>query len=155
MNLDGRQAQLAHNVRILDGQGLLNRLAFQPLRGEARARNRRPTAERLELGIVDDTSVRIDFDLQLHHVAALRSADQPRTNVRIVFRQRPDVAGMFVVIDYLVRVSHLFLFSWGSPRSVPTPTFVLECFSALPTALSRGRPLLSPAHTAGTSHGGA
>jgi hypothetical protein len=54
------------------------------------------------LNFVDDARVRVHLDLQLHHVAALRRADQTGTDVRAVFRQRSDVARVLVVIDYLV-----------------------------------------------------
>ena len=45
---------------------------------------------------------RVHLDLQLHDVAALRRADEAGADVRILLRQRADVARVLVVIDYLV-----------------------------------------------------
>src|SRR4051794_32684956 len=109
MDLHRRQAQLRDDVGVLDRQRLINGLALQPFSGEARAGDRRAAPERLELGVVDDTGLGVDLDLQLHHVAAFRSAHQPGADVRILFRQRADVARVLVVIDYFARVSHLAL----------------------------------------------
>ena len=83
VNLHRRQAQLGDDVGVLDGERFLDRLALQPLGGEARAGDRRAAAERLELRVVDDAGLGIDLDLQLHDVAALRRADQPGPDVRI------------------------------------------------------------------------
>src|SRR5262249_22929276 len=47
VDLDGRQAQLVDDVGVLDRQRLVDGLALQPFRREARARNRRPATERL------------------------------------------------------------------------------------------------------------
>src|SRR2546422_8232083 len=50
---------------------LFRSLALEPLGREARAGNRRPAPERLELGVIDDARRRVHLDLQLHDVAAL------------------------------------------------------------------------------------
>src|ERR1700681_438292 len=82
VDLDRRQAQLVDDVGVLDGEGLVDGLALEPLGRQARARYRRTAPERLELRVIDDTGVGIDLDLQLHHIAAFRRADQTRGDVR-------------------------------------------------------------------------
>ena len=52
---------------------------------------------------------RIDLDLQLHDVAALRRADQAGADFGAVLVHRADVARIVVVIDNLIAVCHLFL----------------------------------------------
>src|ERR1019366_8806992 len=78
VNLYRRQAQLADDVGVLDGERFVDRLALEPLGRQARARDRRPAPEALELGVVDDAGRRIDLHLQLHDIAALGRADQAR-----------------------------------------------------------------------------
>jgi hypothetical protein len=56
----------------------------------------------IAIRIVDDAGLGIHLDLQLHHVAALRCAHEPGADIQVVFRQRPDVARVLVVIDDLV-----------------------------------------------------
>ena len=82
---------------------------------------------RLELAIADPQPnvlnfassmtpvVGIHLDLQLHDVAALRRADQTRADVRIVLRQRADVARVLVVIDHFARISHVNPLRFASP----------------------------------------
>src|SRR4029077_16001883 len=90
--------------------GLVLPLALAP-RGEGRARcDRRTATEGLELGILDQP-VGADLDLQLHDVAASRRADQPGADVLGTLVERPDVAGILVVIDQLFAVSHDCLLS--------------------------------------------
>ena len=62
------------------GERLVDGLALQPLGGQARARDRRAAAERLELGVLDD-AVGADLQLELHHVAARGRADQAGAHV--------------------------------------------------------------------------
>ena len=109
MNLHGRQAQLAHDVRVRDGQRFLDRLALDPLGRERRTGNRRAAAEGLELGLFDDLRLGIDLHLQPHDVAAFGRANQAGAHIRIVLGQAADVARVLVVIDYLVGISHFTL----------------------------------------------
>ena len=106
VNLDRRKRKLAHDVRVLDGERFFDRLALDPLGGERRAGDRRAAAEGLELGFFDDLRVGIDLHLQLHHVAALRRADETGADVGIFLRQAADVARIVVVIDDLIAVCH-------------------------------------------------
>src|SRR6185436_4589667 len=106
VDLDGRKAQLGDDVGVLDRQRLVDGLALQPFRRQARARDRGAAPERLELRVVDDAGRGVHLDLQLHDVAALRRADEAGADIRIVFRHRADVARVFVVVDYFCRISH-------------------------------------------------
>src|SRR3569623_1163567 len=74
---------------------LIDRHALHPLGGQRRRRERRPAPERLELGVLDDAGG-IDLQLQLHHVAAGRRADQDGADERIVLVDGPDDARVLV-----------------------------------------------------------
>ena len=63
MQLDWREAKLLGDVAVLDGGGLLQRLALHPLGGERAGGDGRPAAEGLELG-VDDLPILVNFDLK-------------------------------------------------------------------------------------------
>src|SRR5439155_26456420 len=115
----------------------------EPFSCQTGARDRRPAPERLELGIVDDAGVRIDLDLQPHHIATFWCADEAGPHVGIVLWQRPDVARIFIVIDDLGRISH----ACRSSNARLTRT------NGLPTASSIDRRLLLPTRTTATSHG--
>jgi hypothetical protein len=62
----------------------------------------------LELRVLDD-AVLVDLDLQLHHVAARRSAHHAGGHAFLVFPERADVPGILVVIDDLVAICHVRL----------------------------------------------
>src|SRR5262250_2860105 len=66
----------------------------------------RPAAKGLESGLFDHLGFRVDFHLQLHHVAAFRSAHKAGPDVGIFLRQASDIARVVVMIDYLFAVSH-------------------------------------------------
>src|SRR6266705_2461284 len=106
VNLHRRKRTLAHDVRVLDRKRLINRLALHPLGGERGAGDGRPAAEGLELGFFNDLGLRVDLHLQLHHVAALRRADEAGPNVGIFLREAADVARIVVVIHYFFAVCH-------------------------------------------------
>src|SRR6266850_2564621 len=106
VDLHRRQLQLVHDVGVLDLGGLVDRLALQPLGGQARRRDGAAAAERLELGVFDHPGVEVDLDLQLHHVAAFRRADEPRAHPRRVLGEGPDVARVVVVVDDLLAICH-------------------------------------------------
>ena len=73
--------------------------------------------------------LRIHLDLQLHHVAALRSAHQPGADLVRVLVQRAHIARMLVVIEYLFAVCHpVFSFVVSS---VPFALFGLSAVVAL------------------------
>src|SRR5947208_12985830 len=138
MDLHRRQLQLVDDVGVLDLARLVDRLALQPLGGEARRRDGAAAPERLELRVFDDAGVEIDLDLELHHVAALRRADEPRPHSRRVLREGPDVTRVVVVIDNLVAIGH-----GRTPLSPPSIEWTSD--PRLPW----------PARRAGTSHAAA
>src|SRR6267143_2005104 len=106
VDLHGRQLQLVDDVGVLDLRRLVDRLALQPLGGQARRGDRAAAAEGLELRVLDDAGLEVDLDLQLHHVAALRRADETRAHARRLLAEGPDVARVVVVVDHLVAVRH-------------------------------------------------
>src|SRR5215475_5266378 len=132
MDLDRRQLELAHDVRVLDLGRLVYCPPLEPLRGQARRRDRAAATERLELGVLDDPGLEVDLDLELHDVAALGRAHEPRPHARRVLGEGPDVARVVVVVHYLVAVSHVSLcllaperrpyspFHWMVLRSTPS-----------------------------------
>jgi hypothetical protein len=75
-------------------------LPFTDKRGRS---DRRAAAEGLELGVLDQ-AVRANLDLQLHDIAAGRRADQTGADVLGILVERPDVAGVLVVIDQLFAI---------------------------------------------------
>src|SRR5688500_3662349 len=85
------QLELVHDVRILDLGRLVHALALQPLGGQARGGDGAATSEGLELGVLDDASLEVHPDLELHDVAALRRAHEARAHARRVLREGPDV----------------------------------------------------------------
>src|SRR5438552_4472113 len=105
VDLDGRQGELLHDLRVLDLHDLVDRLALHELGHVARARDGAPAAERLEARILHDAVV-ADLELELHHVPALGCAHDASPDVRIVLGERPDVARVRVVVDHLVAVCH-------------------------------------------------
>src|SRR5262249_34960407 len=99
--------------------------------------------EGLELGVLDDARLQIDLDLQLHHVAALRGAHQPRAHTGGVLGERSDVTRIVVMVDHLVAICHGSL-----PRRLePLGGAVIRLSTAVP---SDPRPL-SPSRRAATS----
>src|SRR3954462_13359272 len=70
VNLNRRQAELVHDIGVLDFESLIYCLALQPLCRERGAGNSAATAKRLELGVLYDAAGFVYFDLQLHYVAA-------------------------------------------------------------------------------------
>src|SRR5437764_1144244 len=98
MNLHGWQRELLGDLRVLDGECFVERLALHPFGHERRRRNRRTAAVCLEFGVLDD-AVLADLDLQLHHVAAGRRADHAGTHALFRLRERTDVARILVVIN--------------------------------------------------------
>ncbi len=55
------------------------------------------------------TPLAVHLDLQLHHVAAFRSADHSRADIRVVLVERAHVPRVVVMIQNLIRVSHFVL----------------------------------------------
>src|SRR5437867_2645176 len=106
VDLDRRQLQLGHDVRILDLERGVDALPLQPLGRQAGTRNRGAAAEGLELRVLDDPRVEVDLDLELHDVTALGRADEPRPDAGLVLGERAHVPGVVVVVDDLLAVRH-------------------------------------------------
>jgi hypothetical protein len=102
MQLDGRQRELLCNGRVLDALGLLHVLALDPLGDERGGRDGRAAAERLKL-CVDDLSLVIHLDLQLHDVSAGGGAHEAGAHVQLLGVELAHVAGVLVVVDHLKR----------------------------------------------------
>jgi hypothetical protein len=75
MQLHRGQLQMRGNIRVLDRQALIHRLALQPLSRHRAGGNRRAAPKGLELAL-DDLPVRVHADLELHHVTAGGGTDQ-------------------------------------------------------------------------------
>src|SRR5262245_53229788 len=104
VDLDRRERELLDDLRIADLLGFRQRPALEPLGRERGAGDGRAATEGLELGVHD--AVAVDLDLELHHVAALGSADDARAHVGARLVERADVARVVVVIENLVAVCH-------------------------------------------------
>lgn len=114
MNLDWRQAEFFDDLRVANRQCLVDGLAFDPLGGERGTCDRGSTTEALELRIFDDPLF-ADFDLQLHNVAALWSADDADTDIFaygdfLGSTKCADVSWVFVMFDNFIAVCHVFCF---------------------------------------------
>lgn len=114
MNLDWRQAEFFDDLRVANRQCLVDGLAFDPLGGERGTCDRGSTTEALELRIFDDPLF-ADFDLQLHNVAALWSADDADTDIFaygdfLGSTKCADVSWVFVMFDNFIAVCHVFAF---------------------------------------------
>src|SRR5579859_6714314 len=104
VNLYRREREFLHDLGVLDREGFVDRLAFDPL-GRQRGRgDGRAAAEGLELGVFDDVGFAIDLDLQLHDVAAFGRSDQAGAYVGAGFVHRADIARVVVVIDDFVAI---------------------------------------------------
>src|SRR5256885_416404 len=100
------------DLAVLQRSRLIQRLALDPLGHQRRRGNRGTAAVGLETRILDDTGFGIDLDLQLHHVAAGRSADHAGAHRFVVLVERAHVAGIFVVVYHFVGISHdVYLFN--------------------------------------------
>ena len=106
MNFHWRKRQLANDVSVLDRESFFHGLAFHPFGGERGAGDGRAASEGLELGLFDDAGVRVDFHLQLHNVAAFRSAHEAGADIGIFLVERANVARIVVMLDYFIAVSH-------------------------------------------------
>src|ERR1700683_1086929 len=63
MDLYRRKRKLLHDVHVLDGEGFIHSLAFDPLGGQRGRGDRGAAAEGLELGFFNDIRVAVDLDL--------------------------------------------------------------------------------------------
>lgn len=103
MQLDGRQAELLGYVTVLDPGGLVQGLALDPLGCQGGGGDGGAAPKGLELG-VDDLSLLVHLDLELHHVSAGRSSHQASSDMLGLGVQLPDVARVFVMINHLQKI---------------------------------------------------
>ena len=68
-----------------------------------------PQPKVLNLASSITPGVRVDLDLQLHHVAALRGADEAGADGRVLGVEAADVPRVVVVVEDLVAVWHVRL----------------------------------------------
>jgi len=106
VDFDRREREFFDDVGVGDRQGLGDGLALDPLGGERAGGDGRAAAEGLELGVLDDLGFGVDADLEAHDVAAFGRADQAGADFGRALVEGTDVAGMFVVVYYLVAVCH-------------------------------------------------
>src|SRR5678815_1825500 len=116
VDLDGRQRELARDLRVLDRQRLVERLALDPLGDQRARRDRRAAAVGLELGVLDQAGFAVDLDLQLHHVATGWCADHAGADGIVALGERADVARILVVLYDFLAVSHGLLPGSGPPQ---------------------------------------
>src|SRR5687767_696666 len=107
MDLHRRQRQVLRDHGVLDGLGFVQRLALDPLGRERGRGDRRAAAEGLEPRILD-AAIGADLDLQLHHVAAGRCADEAGADAGIALVQRADIARVLVVVDQFLAICHVY-----------------------------------------------
>src|SRR5690606_28390701 len=115
VDLHGRKAQLLDDLGVLDLESLVEGAALEPLGGQGRGGDRAAAPEALEPGVLDDAGLLVDLDLELHHIAALRRADEADPDVLagldlLAGAEVADVARPLVMVDDLLGIRH------GGPR---------------------------------------
>lgn len=76
-----------------------NKLKFTRAHTYRGRSNGRSTTEGLESSIDNLSGVLVDLNLEFHNIAASRCADQPCTDVRVIFVKGSNIPGIVVVID--------------------------------------------------------
>src|ERR1017187_6439817 len=109
VDLDRRQGEFLDDVGVRDGEGLGDGLALDPLGGGGAGGDGRAAAGGLALRVLDDLGFGVDADLEAHDVTALRRADEAGTDFGGALVQGANVAGILVVVYYLVAICHFFL----------------------------------------------
>ena len=105
MQLNRRETEFLGNIRILDGDSLIQRTSFNPLRGQT-ARGYGGTApEGLETHIFDN-ALFVDFDLQAHYVSAGGSANEACSHHGVVFVEGANVSRPLIVVNNLHHENH-------------------------------------------------
>ena len=89
---------MGSDVCVLDCHAFVDSLSFHPLSGHRRGSNSTSTAKSLELGVSYDPVV-VDLELELHHVATGRRADETGAHVLVLLVQAADVPWVLVMID--------------------------------------------------------
>mmetsp|Transcript_24621 Transcript_24621/g.69500 ORF Transcript_24621/g.69500 Transcript_24621/m.69500 type:complete len:272 (+) Transcript_24621:1539-2354(+) len=98
VELDRGKLEVLGNVRVLDGEALLDGLPLDPLGGNRAGGDGRATAKSFELAL-DDAALVVDLDLKLHDVAASRRADEASADGALVLVERAHVARVLVVVE--------------------------------------------------------
>src|SRR5450830_1320831 len=111
VDLHGRQRQFFGDLGVLDVERLVQRAPAHPFGDQRARRNRRAAAIGLEAGVLDHAG-RVHADLQPHHIAAGRGPDHAGAHALVLGAEGPHVAGVFIVVDHLVAVSHGVLRVW-------------------------------------------
>jgi hypothetical protein len=98
LTFDRWQAKLLCNLRVLDPRGILQSHTADQLGQIARTGDGASTTERLELDVADGVVVGVDANLQLHDVAACRSADKSSADIIIGLGHGTDISWAVVMI---------------------------------------------------------
>lgn len=93
-----RKAKLLGNFSVTNPTRLVEGHPTNQLGEIARASNGATTPEGLELDVVDLVRVRVDLDLELHHITASGSTNETGANVFVTLLQGTDVTRVVVVI---------------------------------------------------------
>ena len=96
--LHRRKTKLLGDLSVTNPTRLVEGHPTDQLGEIARASNGATTPEGLELDVVDLVRVRVDLDLELHHITASGGTNETSANVFITFLQGTDVARVAVVI---------------------------------------------------------
>jgi len=105
VELDGRQAELLGDLGVLDAARVVERHAAHELRQVRRAGDGRAAAKGLEFHVRNRVGGAVHADLQFHHVATCRSANQSRAHVQISFWHGTDIARVRVMVDHFLVVA--------------------------------------------------
>ncbi|GMT23679.1 hypothetical protein PFISCL1PPCAC_14976, partial [Pristionchus fissidentatus] len=101
VELDGREGELPRDILVLNLLSPLDSLSVDPFSGERGRGDSRSTSEGLELGI-NDLSIVVHLNLELHDISAGGSSDNSSSDVRIILVQRTNVTRILVMIYYLL-----------------------------------------------------
>ena len=105
MNFHRRQFQFFGDIGVLDSLRFVQRFTFHPLGDQGAGSDSGTAAIGLEARVFNDTFI-VDFNLQLHDVAARRRANHTATDAVVAVVEGADVARVFVMIDDFFAVCH-------------------------------------------------
>lgn len=102
--LDGWEAELLGNLGVLHFARLIEAHATNKLSEIAAGSDGRSAAEGLELDVRDLVGLRVNTDLQLHHITTCRCTDKTCADIHVLLVHRADIARLRVVIEDLLVV---------------------------------------------------
>lgn len=102
--LDRRQTELLGNLGVLDPVRIIETHAPDELGQVAAGGDGRAASKSLEFDVGNLVGLGVDSDLQLHDIAARRSADESRPNIQILLVHGADIARLRVVVQDLLVV---------------------------------------------------